>query len=118
MRLTTVSPETQQRIAVFVPVAALAISLFVVYPAWQHYNILAKQIEQNRDRLQSLKANPPSPTGAVLPAADDLPSEPPRFFGTVQSLAASSGCRLVDFNVVPPEANKEQRSVRPVRARI
>jgi hypothetical protein len=40
MALATISPAAQQRLAVAVPLIALAISLFVVYPAWGRYQDL------------------------------------------------------------------------------
>jgi hypothetical protein len=117
MPLLTIKPENQQRLAVFVPLVALTLSVFVVYPAWGRYRGLQATIQTHRKELETLKATPIPPIGAVTPTAEDKPSEPPQFLGQIRSLAAESGCRVRGFDVSSND-KKEADPVRPVRARV
>jgi hypothetical protein len=120
MALTTISPEAQQKLAVFVPLIALGVSLFVVYPAYGRYSNLNQQIEKNRKELETLKNTPPPPAMVGgTPTADDVVSEPAQFLGLLKRLAATSGCALTSVDLSPSAAPKtDQGPVRPVQARI
>ena len=117
MALTSISPAMQQRLAVAVPIIALGISLFVVYPAWGRYQELRSEEGRQEEQLNTLKANPVPPPGPVQPTVDRSPSEPPQFLGLVTRLANDSGCRIAGFNVAPVESKTDQ-TARPIRATI
>ena len=119
MGFFAVKPEIQQRLAIFVPLIALALSLFVVYPAWGRYGALNQQIARQRDDLEKLKAEPPPVApGLVAPTADDVPSEPPEFLGEIRSLAAEANCHLAGFDLSPSDKSVAVGAVRAVRAKI
>ncbi|HLV81296.1 MAG TPA: hypothetical protein VKT32_13505, partial [Chthonomonadaceae bacterium] len=106
-------------LAILVPLVALALSLFVVYPAWGNYNDLNQRIARQRSDLQKLKEAPPiAAPGLVAPAADDMPSEPPEFLGVIRSVSAGANCRLVGFDLSPSGKAAGDGSVRAVRANI
>lgn len=117
MSLLTLKPENQQRLAVFVPIIALILSLFVVYPAWGRYRELKMAIRAQRTELETLRATPIPPAGSVDPTAQDSPSEPPQFLGRIRSMAAETGCRLSGFDVSATE-KKGTAPLRAVRARV
>ena len=117
MRILSVSPEIQQRLAVVVPIVALLLSLFVVYPAWGRYTALRAQIRTRQNELDTLRATPLPEVGTVPPTADYHPSEPPQFLGQVGALADEAGCRIVGVDA-SPLAKQQVGSVRAVRARI
>jgi hypothetical protein len=116
MRLATISPQNQQRLAVLAPLVALFLSLFVVYPAWGRYNDLRAENEKKGRELEALRAIPIPEPGPVRPAADDLPSELPQFLGHISALAAVANCRIVGFESLPA-AGKEEAATGGVRAR-
>ena len=136
MRLTGLSPQAQQRLAVLVPVIALLISVFVVYPGYGRYRELQEQIAEHQERLNNLRATPIPLAATITPAVPDVPSEPPEFLASIRELAAATGCDLVGFDLTLPPAPpsgeqelaqggnkpKEQQEkpspVRPVRAKI
>lgn len=118
MSVIGIRPEVQQRLAVLVPLVALGLSLFVVYPAWGHYGELNQSIQQRRNELKELKAAPPITPGPLAAAADDVPSEPPQFLGDIRRMAADAHCRLIGFDLSPPGQNASSGPVRALRARI
>jgi hypothetical protein len=117
MRFFTISPEIQQRLAIAVPIVALLLSLFVVYPTWGRYTALQSTALTQRKELDALRATPIPDMGAVPPAETDLPSEPPQFLGQMRLLTDMSGCRVIGFDV-GSTANQESGPVRAVRARV
>jgi hypothetical protein len=117
MALGSISPVTQQRLAVLVPLVALGISLFAVYPAWGRYRDLQAAVGREEMALETLKANPVPPPGPILPAAVQSAKEPPAFHGLVTRLADESGCVMAGYSVAPAESKSEQLA-RPLRATI
>jgi len=120
MRFFNLSPENQHRLAMLVPVIALTLSLFVVYPGWGQYRDLNAKVGTQLAELAALKAAPIPRLGPIAPTADDLPSEAPQFLGQISVLASAARCRIVGFEAVPPEKPKEGAStaIRPVHAHI
>lgn len=134
--LSSLPPHIQQRLAVVVPLLALAISLFVVHPSWKQWRALLDDADKNLAQLETLKNTPMPLSSAIMPAAEPTPSEPPEFLAGIREIAAMSGCRVVGFDLTLPPAppsgekelaqggNQEQKKpeepqlVRPVRARI
>lgn len=115
MRLATISPQNQQRLAVLVPLVALFLSLFVVYPAWGRYHDLRAENEKRGRELEALRTIPIPEPGPVRPAEEDLPSEPPQFLGHISALAAAANCRIVGFESLP--AGEKEAAASGVRAR-
>jgi hypothetical protein len=136
MSAPRLSPEVQQRLAVLVPVIALAISVFVVYPGYVRYRELRDDIAAKQERLANLRGTPIPLQAAIKPAAPDTPSEPPEFLASIRQMAAESRCELTGFDLTlppappsgeqelaqggnKPEEKKEPPSpIRPVRAKI
>ena len=118
MGFFAVRPEIQQRLAILVPLVALALSLFVVYPTWGNYNDLKAQIARQRTELSDLKKMTIAAPGPVAPTANDVPSEPPAFLGEIRILAHESNCRLVGFDLAPEGKAADSGPVRAVRARL
>ncbi|MCW3097138.1 MAG: Pilus assembly protein PilO [Chthonomonadaceae bacterium] len=117
MPLLTIKPENQQRLAVLVPIIALILSLFVVYPAQGRYRDLQKTIQTERKELETLRATPIPTVGPVAPTAEESPSEPPAFLGQIRMLAAETGCRVSGFDV-SAAGSKDTAPLRVVRARV
>jgi hypothetical protein len=118
MPFVAVRPEIQQRLAIFVPIIALVLSLFVVYPAWGRYGELNQKIAQQQSQLRDLKATPVVAPGPVAPTAADLPSEPPQFLGEMRKMATEANCRVVGFDITPSDKATTTGPVRAVRAKI
>ena len=119
MRLTTISPENQQRIAVVVPIVALVLSLFVVYPAWGRYGELNGKIGKQRAELNTLRNSPIPAPGPIKPTADYQPSEPPQFFGMISALAQQAGCRVVGYDIISStDKTKAEGPIRALRAKV
>jgi len=134
--LSSLSPQVQQRIAVVVPVIALGLSLFVVYPGWNRWRELVAEADQKRVRLANLRGTPIPLAATQQPAAEDTPAEPPKFLADIQTIAADSGCAVVGFDLTLPPAPvsgeeemaqggnkkpdepKAPQLVKPVRAKI
>lgn len=102
--LSSLSPQVQQRLAVLVPIIALVVSLFVVYPGWNNWRDLVRKAEEKRAKLQTLKNTPIPMAAAKQPAAADTPSEPPEFLASVREVAARAGCSVVGFDLTLPPA--------------
>ncbi len=138
MTASRLSPAAQQRIAILVPIVALVVSVFVVYPSYLHNRELQDEIAKKSERLNNLLQTPMPLAATVQPAAADTPSEPPEFLASIRELAAESRCELVGFDLTlppaPPSGEKElalggnkpegatksedTSPVRPVRAKI
>lgn len=118
MKIFTNNTANQQRIAVLVPVIALALSVFVVYPAWGRYQELQDTVEQKRTALNELKAAPLPQPGAIAPSADDLPTEPPQFLGMVSRFAMEANCEVVGIDMTSTNKLKSEGPISPVKARI
>jgi hypothetical protein len=99
MAASSISPVTQQRIAVFVPIIALVLSLFVVYPAYGRYNATRAKIDKKKVELETLRNTPLPPATNLRPTADDLPSEPPQFLGQINAIAAATRCEMPLFDI-------------------
>jgi hypothetical protein len=117
MRPVTISPDNQQRLAIGVPIIALLLSLFVVYPTWGRYRTLLEIVQKDRADLAALRAAPNPDVGRNTPAIPGLPSEPPLFLGQLKILAQLSGCRLVNYDNVGT-VKQDEGLVRAVRARV
>jgi hypothetical protein len=109
----------QPLIAAGLPLAALALSLLMVYPGWGRYNDLKAHIEQQRRQLRDLQTAPPlPPPGATVPAAADVPSEPADFLGNIAAIARASGCEFAGLEADTEPPGKAEGPLRPIRARI
>src|SRR3989442_12511752 len=115
MPFARLTPERQQQVAVLVPFCALALSLFVVYPAWGHYNDLYRTAEQRQRELENLRAVPVLPLGVRIPAEDESPSEPSAFLGRLNQMATSAGCTIAGLDVTPAAKGN---GIAPVRAKV
>ena len=115
MRFFSISPENQQRLAVLVPLLALVLSLFVVYPAWGRYSDLKTQLADKREDLAKLKATPMPQPSLKMPAVPGLPSEPPQFLAHMNALAAASGARVTGFDLTAGGTGKAE-AMGPVSA--
>jgi hypothetical protein len=94
MRLNTLRPQTQQMLAIGVPLAAVILSVFVVYPAWGRYRAIRAEVARKSEELQNLKDAPQPPPETLLPAAEESPAEQTRFVGEINSLAVATRCQL------------------------
>lgn len=99
MRFRSISPDNQRRLAIAMPIAALLLSLFVVYPTWGRYTALLSTLTADRKALDVLKASPRPDVGPIRAVEEGLPSESPGFLGQVRRLAQLSGCRMKGFDV-------------------
>jgi len=117
MQPLTISPENQQRLAIAVPIVALLLSLFVVYPTWGRYTTLLETVKKDQSELAELRATPIPDVGKVPPAVPDVPSEAPVFLGDIRILSSLSHCHLVNFEN-GRLYKKDEGSVRAIRARI
>jgi hypothetical protein len=115
----SLSPRTQQALAVGMPMAAIALSLLIIYPTWNRYADFRGEVATYRERLDALRSAPLPSRDPVLPAADAVESEPSHFMGVITAAAAASGCDLVRLDVIPmTEKATDPPLVRPVRARV
>src|SRR5580700_349263 len=118
MRFFNTRPSDQQRIAVLVPIIALAVSIFVVYPKWQEYQALLPKVEQQRKELSALRAAAPLPSTPGIAAKPALPSEPPEFMGDVNYIAAAANCRVNGFDLKPSAVTADAGPIQSVKAQI
>ncbi len=117
MSTLTISPENQNRLAIAVPIVAMLLSLFVVYPTWMRYNDLVAVVATQRKSLDDLRATPLPDVGAVPPADAGLPSEPPKFLGQLRVVAQMARCRVIGFDL-GASGKQDSGPVRAVRARV
>jgi hypothetical protein len=106
-----------------VPIAALLISLLVVFPTWGRYSELRDNVARQQAELNTLKATPVPPPVRTQPAADDTPAESSQFLGQLNRVAAETQCTLISLDATPSEPAKagdgaSPSNVRAVRARI
>jgi hypothetical protein len=118
MRFFNTRPSDQQRIAVLVPIVALALSIFVVYPKWNDYQALLPKVEQQRKELSALRAAALPPNAPGIGTMPALPSEPPEFMGEVNDLAAAANCRVTGFDLKPSTVAVNAAPMQAVRADI
>src|SRR5580658_10040726 len=118
MRFFNTRPSDQQRIAVLVPIVALALSIFVVYPKWQDYQALLPKVDQQRKDLLALRAAALPPDAPGIPALPSVPSEPPEFLGDASYIAAAANCRVTGFDLKPPTGAVDAGPVQAVKADI
>ncbi len=118
MQAFRMNPEIQQRLAVVVPLLALGLSLFVVYPGWGRYGQLKDKITAQRKELADLKAAEPPQPGPVQPTANDQPSEPSEFLGLITQLASQTQCTISGLDASSVEKAKDASVVRNIRARV
>jgi hypothetical protein len=106
-----------------VPIAALLISLLVVFPTWGRYSELRGTVARQQAELDTLKATPVPPPVRTQPAADDTPAESSQFLGQMNRAAAETQCTLVALDAADAAASKagdgaSPSDVRAVRAKI
>jgi hypothetical protein len=118
MRFFNTSPADQQRIAILVPIVALALSIFAVYPKWQDYQAMLPKVEQQRQALSALRAAAPLPDIPGIASEPALPSEPPEFLGQINEIAAAAHCRVAGFDLTPSTGAVNTVPVQAVRAQI
>lgn len=102
--LSSLPPHIQQRLAILVPVIALAVSLFVVYPGWNRWGELRVKVAEKRQRLEELRKTPIPMLSAQQPAVEETPSEAPEFLAAMRAIAAEAGCNVVGFDLTLPPA--------------
>lgn len=102
--LSGLPPHIQQRLAVLVPIIALLLSVFVVYPGWNRWRDLKDQIAEQQEKLERLRNTPIPVVSNRVPAVPDTPSEPPEFLASIREIAHQSNCRLVGFDLTLPPA--------------
>lgn len=118
MRFFYLNPEAQQRVAVVVPLLALAISMFLVYPAWGRYRNLQEKVDKQHKELKQLtEAALPTP-GPIQPAGPDQASEPAEFLGLMTRLTMQANCEFLGLENTAVEKRKDNTAVRPVRAKV
>ena len=124
-RFFNMTPEIQQRVAIVVPIIALLLSVFVVWPGWTAYQEQAAKVEAQRTEYNDLVKLPlpkPSPKIATVVLT---PSEPPKSVGELSKIAEAAGCKVTGFDlgtVVSAKAAAEEAKqgglVRPKRSRL
>jgi hypothetical protein len=118
MSFFNLSPEIQQRLAIFVPLVALVLSLFVVYPAWGRYGALNDKIAQQQRELSDLKRTPVFTPGPVKPAEDYSPTEPPTFLAQIKKLALEAHCAIPQYDISDTGKVTDKGPVRAYRAQF
>jgi hypothetical protein len=116
MGKSSLSPVMQQRIAVLVPIIALVLSLFVVYPAWGRYGDKRAAITKKQGELTTLINTPLPPDTTATPTADDLPTEPPQIYGEITSVARAAQCDIVGYDLSTKTGSAEADKESPVKA--
>lgn len=112
------SPTLYQAMAVGMPLAAVLLSLFIIFPTWGRFKDVSAQVDKNRRELQALKAAPLPPKDPVQTAAADVEEEPADFLRQITELAQQSGCVVEDLTMVAPGEGKPVAGVRPIRAKV
>jgi len=112
------SPRVQQIAAVIIPLAAAAVSLGIVYPAWGRYTKLMKTVSRQSKELQGIKNSPLPPPDPVLTAAPDGPEESAQFLGQITALSLASRCKLIGLDVPVQLAAVAVGPLRPVRTTV
>jgi hypothetical protein len=109
MNHSTLSPELQQRLAIVVPIVALLISLFVVYPAWGRYTTLQARIEKQKKELAAqqkdltaLRARLSQEAQKGAATVEDQPAELPEFMQKIRDMARRAHCGIEDLTVPRP----------------
>src|SRR5687767_11335718 len=110
----TLNSQTQQILAVAVPLAALVLTLAVVYPSFGRYRALSARVERQRTKLRALQTAPVPEPGAPLAAVEASEDEPTRFMVAVAEIVRASQCELANLDV--DSAAEPAGSVRPMRA--
>src|SRR5688572_3182063 len=94
------SRQTQQTLAICLPLAALGVCLGMVYPAWGQLQGTRTRLSEKKAELAALRAAPlPSPQAAQV-AFPDVEEESSRFVGEITRLAAGSGCEITALSNV------------------
>ncbi|MFN3648284.1 MAG: hypothetical protein ACK47B_01785 [Armatimonadota bacterium] len=114
------SARTQQYLAVGMPLAALAISLLVVFPTWTRYQSVTRRADTLAMELGELKAAAMPPRHEQLAAADDTEAEPSQFLGDLATLAAATGCELSGMDLATPATAdaKSAAVLKPVLTKV
>lgn len=114
--------RTQQYLAIGMPLAALALSLLVVYPTWTRYQAVRKDARELADELHALKSAPMPPRHAQLAGADDTEAEPSEFLGELATLAAATGCEFSGMDLAttssPAGAAKANQALKPLLTKV
>ena len=118
MQAFRMNPEIQQRLAVVVPLLALGLSLFVVYPGWGRHGVLKDKITAQRKELADLKAAAPPQPGTVQPTANDQASEPSEFLGLITQMASQTQCMVSGLDASTVEKAKDTSVIHNIRARV
>jgi len=101
MRFSALRPEIQVRLAVVIPLIALFLFLFAVYPAWGRYTEASARSEQQERELADLRAAPLPPPVAPGIIVEAQPSEPPQFLEQISMIAVGANCHILGFDLVP-----------------
>lgn len=97
-------PETQQKLAVGVPILAVIVSLIIIVPAWGRNAELTAQLGRDRAELAALRSAAPPELSGTEPAADPSPEEAAVFQTEVRSMAAKAGCALAGYDLLQTQA--------------
>ena len=118
-------PEIQQKVAIFVPIVALILSVGVVYPGFNNYQETKAKVDTQRSEYLALKNQPlpqPNPKQATVLTA---PSEPPQSVGELTKIAEAAGCKVSGFDLgvvanakAAAAEEKAGGTVRPKRSRL
>ena len=122
MRFFGIDPTKQKRLAILIPMIALALSLFVVLPMWQRYGDEVQSVEKLERDLRERKAAVvlmmATPSPREVSAVEDVPAEQPQFLEQIRGLATAAHCRLMGFEALPPRTVDPDSPIRAVRARL
>lgn len=106
------SPATYQALALGMPLAAIALSLFIVIPTLLRYRSLQAEVARKRGELQALRSAPLPPQDATLTAAADVEAEPADFLNGFTTLVRSSGCEVTGMDVADGSSSGPVRALR------
>lgn len=116
MNGSRLNPTTYQALAVGMPLAAIALSLFIVMPTWARYRTVQAQVKKNLQDLDALNKAPLPTPDATLTAAPDVESEPADFLKEITALVRSTGCEITGLDVA--QAGAVSGPVRAVRSKV
>src|SRR5258708_5728753 len=118
MKLISINPVAQQRLAVAVPIVAVVLSLFVVRPACGRYGDLKQDNEKKSGEIRRMVETPIPRPGPVRPADDSTSTEPPQFMGMIRLTAQKSSCLIATFDSNGAGETKQEGPVRNIRAKL
>lgn len=110
--------ELQKALAVLLPLVALLLGIFLVYPAYTGLETQQAALRSAQSELAKLRAESVVAEDRIIPAVVADEEEPNLFVGELRTIARASGCEFRQVTMLTPGSRSSEVQARRARLTV